>query len=166
MQDLQNSGVVDKIGYSIYDPAELDLLWSDFQPDIIQAPYNILDRRLKTSGWLQQLHDANVEVHVRSVFLQGLLLMKKERRPNKFERWNHLWNRWDQWLDVNKISALEACLGFVISEMAIDRVVVGVDSLAQLDEILSLSTTSIPQVPHDLVTSDLDLINPSNWSSL
>ena len=52
LQSLKEDGVVDKIGVSIYDPSELDTLCTRFQFDIVQAPFNILDRRLIDSGWL------------------------------------------------------------------------------------------------------------------
>ena len=57
--------------------SELDVLCQRFEFDLVQAPFNILDRRLATSGWLAKLAAMGTEVHVRSVFLQGLLLMPR-----------------------------------------------------------------------------------------
>ena len=84
IKELKNRGIVKKIGFSIYGPEELEQLWMRYRPDIIQAPFNIFDQRLKTSGWLEKLHNNNVEIHVRSIFLQGLLLMNKDDRPEEF----------------------------------------------------------------------------------
>jgi aryl-alcohol dehydrogenase-like predicted oxidoreductase len=166
MQTLKDKGIIEKIGFSIYEPTGLDQVWENFQPDIIQAPYNILDQRLKTSGWLQKLHEHGVEVHVRSVFLQGLLLMSKEQRPKKFSHWSTMWAAWDQWLVEQKFTPLEACLGFALAEPAIDRVVVGVDSLSQLEQILDSLTKEPSQIPHELIVTDQNLLNPSNWNNL
>lgn len=166
MEALKNNGLVEKIGFSIYEPSELDQLWTKFQPDIIQAPYNILDQRLKRSGWLKKLHEHGVEVHIRSVFLQGLLLMSKEQRPEKFKRWSSLWKTWDQWLTKKQLTPLEACLGFAISETAIDRVVVGVDSLIQWEQILQCSIKEFSQISEEFIITDQNLINPSNWNNL
>ena len=138
LTELKSRGIIEKIGYSVYQPKELDLLWSEFRPDIIQAPYNILDRRLKSSGWLDKLVNNEIEVHVRSIFLQGLLLMSKENRPAKFDQWNKLWDLWDNWLQEQGVSAIEACLKFVLSEKGIDFSVIGIDSKKQFDEILSV----------------------------
>ena len=69
IKELKNRGIVKKIGFSIYGPEELEQLWMRYRPDIIQAPFNIFDQRLKTSGWLEKLHNNNVEIHVRSIFL-------------------------------------------------------------------------------------------------
>jgi aryl-alcohol dehydrogenase-like predicted oxidoreductase len=166
LHELKQSGLVEKIGFSIYEPQELEKLYANFQPDIIQAPFSILDQRLKTSGWLEKLHNKGVEVHVRSVFLQGLLLMKKEDRPEKFNRWSQIWQEWDGWLEEKKISPLEASLGFVNSESMIDCSVVGVDSFEQLKEIISCSRVQIKDIPAEIITTDQELVNPSNWNKL
>jgi len=162
---LKDQDKVEKIGISIYGPDELDALCPHFQFDLVQAPFNIFDRRLATSGWLKRLHDAGTEVHVRSVFLQGLLLMGPTNRPGTFNRWQPLWDQWHRWLDDQSITPLQACLGFAISQPEISRVVVGVDSLKQLQEILA-SVEETPNVmpPPTLVSGDLDLINPSRWN--
>jgi hypothetical protein len=164
LMDLKDQGLVRKIGVSIYDPEELDSLWPHFQLDLVQAPFNILDRRVETSGWLTRMHKASTEVHVRSVFLQGLLLMEVERRPEKFKRWQPLWDQWNLWLKDQALTPVQACLGFVMSREEINRVVVGVDNRKQLQEILAAAETRIPTPPTTLAIEDLDLINPSRWS--
>jgi len=76
LQQLKRDGRIEKIGISIYDPEELDAVCSHYHLDMVQAPFNIFDRRLIDSGWLARLAEQDTELHVRSVFLQGLLLMK------------------------------------------------------------------------------------------
>ena len=109
--ELKKRKRVSKIGYSIYDPSELDDLWTDFKPDIIQAPFNLIDRRMLTSGWLNKLHNSNCEVHVRSVFLQGLLLSKTSNMPKFFKVWSSLWDNYIEWQAAENVSPLEACMG-------------------------------------------------------
>lgn len=166
LQNLKRDNIVEKIGYSIYEPTQLDLLWSPFNPDLVQAPFNVLDRRLIKSGWLQRMSESGVEVHVRSVLLQGLLLMNEKNRPNKFDRWCNLWTAWDAWLRVHGLTALQACIAFVMADPRISRVIVGVESLNQLEEILDSIYTNIKVYPEELDINDLDLINPSRWNSL
>lgn len=164
LQDLKAQGRVDKIGYSIYSPTELDLLVEDYFPDIVQAPGNVIDQRLKSSGWLKYLHDHNVEVHIRSVFLQGLLLMKQDEIPEKFNQWEEIFTKWNQWLNDNSLNQLEGCLWPIMSENMYDCLVVGVDSVHHLKQILSavknLSKISIPEI---LVTEECALLNPAKW---
>jgi len=163
---LKRDGKVKKIGFSIYSPKELNDLWNLYQPDLVQAPYNIFDRTLIKSGWLKKMSNDGVEVHVRSIFLQGLLLIDKKNRPKKFHKWKDLWNIWDKWLIDNSITALEASLSFVLSEPRISRIIVGVDGLNQLKQILNASRVCVDEFPINLCTTDKELINPSNWSSL
>ena len=163
IKELKNRGIVKKIGFSIYGPEELEQLWMRYRPDIIQAPFNIFDQRLKTSGWLEKLHNNNVEIHVRSIFLQGLLLMNKDDRPEEFNRWNFLWEIWEKWLKKESLTPLEACIKFINSESFIDYAVVGVDNLYQLKQITRISGSLIDAYPKELSVIDEDLINPSHW---
>lgn len=163
LDDLKQLGVVGKIGISIYDPQELEALISSYRFDLVQAPFNVLDRRLMTSNWLTKLKQAGTEVHARSVFLQGLMLMNATNRPARFQKWQPLWDRWHEWLIERELSPLQACLGFVLAHAEIDRVIVGVDTLEQLQEVLSTVKVS-PNPPVELNCEDADLINPSRWS--
>lgn len=166
LESLKADGLVEKIGVSIYAPEELNALWPRYRFDLVQAPYNVFDRSIETSGWLERLADSGVEVHSRSAFLQGLLLMEPADRPEKFHRWQSLWQRWDQWLEYQRISALEACLGFCFAQPLIHRIVVGVDSLAHLQEIIGYASVTATMPPDELKCLDADLINPSRWSAL
>lgn len=166
LQECKKVGLVSKIGISIYDTSELGSIIPKYPMDIVQAPYNVLDRRLITSGWMKRLHAGGIEIHVRSAFLQGLLLMQKEDRPAKFNRWHSVWNAWHEWLAQNKVSALAACLGWALASPEVTRIVLGVDSLRHLQEILTASESKSSPPPASLACSDLDLINPSRWPSL
>ena len=166
LERLKAEGIVGKIGVSIYAPQELDAVTQACVIDLVQAPFNLIDRHLVTSNWLQRLHDQGVEVHVRSVFLQGLLLMPRATIPEKFRPWFHLFDRWHAWLQENRFTAAEACLAFVASLPLIERVVVGVDSRDQLQELLRASVQEPPEQMPDLRCDDERLINPSNWNSL
>lgn len=165
MEALKELGMVDKIGLSIYSPEELELIWPHFKFDLVQAPFNIIDRRLVESGWLQRLHQSGVEVHVRSIFLQGLLLTNAVNRPAAFHRWDTIWEQWHAWLDLKKLSPLEACVGFAISHPEIDRVVVGVNNEIQLREILAYAIPFFEKPPQALMSMDENLINPARWSN-
>ena len=164
LYEMKQNGTVKKIGVSIYDPSELDALCSHFQFDLVQAPFNILDRRLIDTGWLYRLEGKGIELHARSVFLQGLLLMKHSDRPGKFSRWSSLWSLWDGWLDNTGLTPLEACLRYALSFSEISKVVVGVDGANQLKEILLASERTMPVIPENIQTNDLDLLNPVQWS--
>lgn len=165
--DLKNEGIVQKIGVSIYSPDELDKIYNIIRIDLVQAPLNVIDRRLEKSGWLKKLKNDGVEVHTRSTFLQGLLLIDYDNIPKKFSRWSTLWYRWREALEDFGLSPLQACLSYPLSLEQVDRVIVGVESAKQLKAILSASRI----IDCDLDTSfmnsiDKNLINPFNWDQL
>ena len=161
---LKEEGLVEKIGISIYTPTELDSLIPTYMPDIVQAPLNVFDRLLETSGWLSRLSKMNVEVHVRSVFLQGLLIQKPNERPANFEKWNQEFVNFDSWIESRHVSPLTACLGHVLSYPEISKVLVGVTSSNELAEIIAATTGESQRGPDNLRSSDLELIQPINWN--
>ena len=163
LNELEIEGLIKNIGISIYDTDGLDELIDNNQIDIVQAPFNIIDHRLIDSGWLTKLASKNIEIHARSIFLQGLLLMEPLKRPENFNQWNGLWSRWQQWLSDSRLTPLQACLGYVLKQSEINRIIVGVDSLNQLQEILLAANTDIPEVPSELNCADIGLINPAKW---
>jgi aryl-alcohol dehydrogenase-like predicted oxidoreductase len=162
----KRNGLVEKIGVSIYDPEELSDITARFSPDLVQAPFSLVDRRLISSGWLNRLNKAGIEVHARSIFLQGLLLMKTTDRPAKFRRWNQLWIDWQEWLEFHQCSALDACISFGLSHPEIARIVIGIDSPEQLDEVIAVALNPSALAPPDLASEDIDLVNPSRWTGL
>ena len=163
LQELKDSGRVQKVGVSIYAPSELEAISKLFRLDLVQAPFNLVDRRLHTTGWLRRLKNNGVEIHTRSVFLQGLLLMPQAAIPHKFAQWGDLWQRWHKWLSGNDVSALQACLAFPLAFPEVDRVVVGADSVSQLAQIID-AVNDAPQVDFpDLQCKEKNLINPSRW---
>jgi aryl-alcohol dehydrogenase-like predicted oxidoreductase len=166
MQKLKTEGRVKKIGISIYSPSELDACFGKFELDLIQAPFNLVDHRLCTSGWLERLKANGCEVHVRSVFLQGLLLMPRPAIPVKFGQWDCIWNTWHQWLQQHNADAVAACLAYPLSFPQIDRVVVGANDLEQLQQIMVAAGRRIQQPLPDLVCNEECLINPAKWSDL
>ena len=163
LQILKEQGLVKKIGFSAYIDNQLIKIIERFDIDIIQLPMNILDNRLINNGLLNKLYSRGIEIHTRSVFLQGLLLMDMDKRPKYFDRWSNLWKFWYEWLTDNKLSPLEASIRYMISKPEISRVLVGVDNKEQLKNIVNASDGNVPTIPEQLKTDDPDLLNPGNW---
>jgi len=163
LENYKKNGVISKIGISIYSPSQLDLILPKFSIDIVQAPFNIVDRRILNSGWLEKLSKKNIETHIRSVFLQGLLLMQYEKIPNQFSNWNRVWLKWKNWLLDNEISPVHACISFVDSFQEVDKIIVGFDSFAHFDQII-VASKKLPI--NNIINIELEdelLINPSYW---
>jgi len=167
LYEIKNKGLVKKIGVSIYEPSELDTVIRLLKIDIVQSPLNLIDRRLETSGWLTKLYDMNIEIHTRSTFLQGLLLMSRNKIPKKFEKWSHIWNTWHQKLREKNLSAIAVCLAYPLSLKEVRHVIVGVDNKEQINKIIHESKNKINKKIWSFMNSDdQDLINPTKWVNL
>jgi aryl-alcohol dehydrogenase-like predicted oxidoreductase len=166
-KDLKDKNLVKKIGLSVYEFDKFHYLLEHFDIDIIQAPFNIIDRRLAEEGWLNTLKSNSVRVDVRSSFLQGLVFMNNSERNIYFHKWSHIWDELDSWKAANKeLSVLDLCLGFIKSFYKIDNIVVGTQSAMQLEEVLLSFHSSLDMTFPDISSSDNALINPSQWRVL
>lgn len=163
MQELKDQGLVKKLGVSVYSPNELAPLLKLAQWDLVQAPLNLIDRRLQTTGWLHRLKDRGVEVHTRSAFLQGLLLTHASALPPQFAQWSGLWRAWEEWQLDTGCSALEACLAYPQSLPEVDKVVVGVSGFDDLQKILAVLHAPVPERWPHIDSHAEKLINPSQW---
>lgn len=160
---LKEQGLVSQIGVSVYAPDELSKLVERFNFDVVQAPMNIFDRRMKDTGMLSQLKKTGVAIHIRSAFLQGLLLMPIAKIPVYFAPWSPLINTYHHWLIEQNISPLQACLSYLNQHGDIDKIVVGVDDIWQLKQIIAAIDTPSTDIPDFLQSVDEGLINPSRW---
>ena len=158
----KEEGLAEKIGVSIYDPK--DLLWIStlLDLDVVQAPMSVFDRRMVNSGWLDRLSNNGVETHVRSVFLQGALVAGVENLPNTLKPWVGKFMEFETWAKSQGLSLLEAALLYPLSIPKVDKVVIGVVSVDQLEQAVIAAQKNPPDYP-DFATNDQRLINPVNW---
>lgn len=163
MQKAKRLGLVHKLGISIYSPEELNCILDEYLLDIVQCPFNLVDQRLYTSGWMKQLKKLGIEIHTRSPFLQGLLLMSHKEMNTKFPIWSEIWDKWHSWLKKSDVSAIQACLSFPLSFSNIDRVIFGANSLNELNEIIRVSKIKAKLKFPEISCNEETLINPSNW---
>lgn len=165
----RDAGLAERIGLSVYSPEQLAVLVDRLPLEIIQIPLNVFDRRFVETGWLDRLVSDDVEVHARSVFLQGLLLMPSDRVPSKFAPFRTLIDGWHAWLSGDAAagrSTVQACLAHVASYAGISRLVVGADSLAQFQDIIEAASTTPLRAPDSLASPATPLINPAQWNTL
>jgi aryl-alcohol dehydrogenase-like predicted oxidoreductase len=158
------AGVVGKIGVSVYSSATAEELSARFPIDIIQLPVNIFDQQAVLSGALDRLHDKDIEIHARSVFLQGFALADPDLLPGKLARFRDNLTALQCYAREHSLSPMTVALWFVLKQASIEKVVVGVTSVRELNEVISSANQIVDtlSVSH-LATSDLSLINPGLW---
>lgn len=161
---LKEKNVVSKIGVSIYSPNILQDIQKLIDLDIVQAPFNIFDQRILSSGWADRLKQANVEIFTRSTFLQGLLLTQKQNlHPYFIENWPEFFNAWFDFLENDQNDAATVALNFALNQPWVNKVVVGVDSAKHLKNLIQVEQFSTSIVFPQLECDDEKLINPSKW---
>lgn len=161
LQGLKEEGVAGGIGISAYVADDPVRLAERFRPDAMQIPFSILDQRLLRDGSLARLKELGVEVHARSLFLQGLLFM--DPLPEKLEYAAPALKAVRARIAAAGTTPLAAALSFVLSRPEVDVAVVGVAALKQIDEIMA-SLAPSPDLDWDACAlDDARLLTPSLW---
>jgi aryl-alcohol dehydrogenase-like predicted oxidoreductase len=163
--ELRETGFADRIGVSIYDRAELELARRLLPLDIVQLPLNAFDQRFLRDGTLAELRDEGIEVHARSAFLQGLLLIAPDELPSHLEAAAAALCRFREWGRSRDLSPIEAALAAVRDQLGVDLILVGANSASELAECVA--AMNAPPTPEAGITSlavnNPALIDPRHW---
>ena len=159
----KKDGLINKIGVSVYTIQELKKIILRFKIDLVLLPFNIFDQRLIKSNILQELKDRNIEIHTRTTFLQGLLLLEGSKIPSKFEKYKKYFDNWNKIQKKIKIPKFEICLKYALSNKYIDKVIVGIDNSKQFNLLIKAAGYLKIQTKSVDASKEIDLINPSKW---
>ncbi len=161
--EMREKKLINKIGVAVYSVEEIENLLKKFHFDIVSIPFNIFDRRLVSSGLLKKLKNMNIQIFARSIFLQGLLLMKKKQRPIYFNKWTKIFRGWDEFSKKSRNTRLENCLGYVLNYPEIDKIILGFDNYRHFQNLVkSIKPIKIPKFTKKF---DNNLSNPTMWSN-
>ena len=167
--DLRRKGLVGRLGVSVQNRAEFDGAAVDPDVEIIQMPFNLLDRRWEELAPAR----ANLAVHARSVFLQGLLTgVPAARWPVAagFDAAGLVEKLQQLALALGRKDVADLAVAFVRSQPWIESMVIGVETEAQLSENLERFTTSplsaaeVEVVRRDLPRLPAQLVDPAQWT--
>lgn len=166
LNNLKKQNLVEKIGVSVYNEAEINQILEKYEIDLIQLPINVLDQRLLKSDILKRIKDKSIEIHARSIFLQGILLEKPNDLPGYFVPFKDSLKKWHKFLEKYSLTSIEGALSFAHSLGILDYIVLGVTSLDNLQEITNAfdKIKSFPNIDYySFASNDEALINPSLW---
>ena len=166
LEKLKDQNLVQKIGISVYTEAEIIEVLKRYKIDLIQIPINVFDQRLLRSGILQQVKDKGIEIHARSLFLQGILLEEPKKLPKYFLPYIEHIMKWHSFLKNNALTPLDGAIGFAHSLGMIDYAIIGVTSLEHLVEVKTAFDKMSLATPIDytkLAVYDESFINPHIW---
>lgn len=168
LEAIRASGLAERVGVSVYHPGEARELLDRYPISLIQLPFNIFDQRFLRSGVLAYCSERGVEVHARSIFLQGAILQEPASLPRHLLAFAPHLRKFRGFLDDVGIGPLAAALGFVFARPELATCIVGVDCSGQLEAILA-ATKAAKHVPLEslgaMVINDESLLNPARWPS-
>ena len=161
LEYLKKKKYFKKIGISIYETSCLNRLVNSYDLDVVQCPYNILDKRILTTGWFDKLKKIDIEIYARSIFLQGLLVNKAIYKKKSFKKWKKKISMWFQSLENNNISPIDYCLSDILVN-DFDKIIIGINNFDSLKEIINFRKVDINKMSH-LKINDYKLIDPRKW---
>ncbi len=167
LQKQQKKGYISKIGVSVYTNAQFEEVINDSFISLIQLPYNLLDNNLQRGDLLEKSQKYKKEIHTRSVFLQGLFFKNPDEFPKKLTPLKDEIRHLIGLSKTFKIDLGSIALNYALHHKSINHVLIGVDTMAQLETNLQLLNQEIPQELISIIdkinVKNIELLNPSNW---
>ncbi len=166
LQALRDAGLCEKIGMSVYASDDPVRLARRFRPDIVQAPASLLDQRLLLDGTLARLAGVGIEVHLRAIFLNGLLFLPPDRAPSHLKSAASRISRARRLIAEGRSDPLQAALGFALSRPEAAVVLVGVSSAAEMSAVVAAAANPPPDLDWDeMAIDDPTVLEPGQWAA-
>lgn len=163
---LKDEGLARRIGVALYASDDPVGVARRFRPDVIQAPASLLDQRLLVSGALADIAEMGVEVHLRSIFLNGLLFLPPDRVPAQLKGAAGRISRARRMIAEGRSDPLQAALGFALSRKEAAAVLVGVTSAAELSAVIAAASSPPPDLDwDDMALDDPDALDSRHWAA-
>lgn len=162
-EKLKKKKIIKMFGYSIYNFQKYKKNILKIKPDILQFPYNLIDKRVSKKDFIE-IKKNKIKIYVRSIFLQGLLLCDSKNLPKNFIKFSVLWKNYEKYLNLNKINKLQAALSFVCNNKMIDKFIIGFKSMKEFKQILECKVSK-KKINFETKNKSIQkfLINPRVW---
>ena len=165
--EMRSIGKIQKIGVSIYTNEELQEVLDSSEIELIQLPYNLLDNHTQRFQILRQAKYKGVEIHTRSAFLQGLFFKPLSTLSGNLLNLQKDLERLNDFCESENIDMATLALNYPMSKPYIDKVLIGVDTVEQLQQnigaISSYKNTSLFEYIDQIAIENNKILNPSLW---
>jgi aryl-alcohol dehydrogenase-like predicted oxidoreductase len=166
LKRLRDEGLFDQVGVCAYASDDPVGVARRFKPDLLQAPASLLDQRLLLDGSLMAVREMGIEVHLRSIFLNGLLFLPPDRVPAQLKGAAGRLSRARRMIAEGRSDPLQAALGFALSRPEADAVIVGAGSAAELAAVLAAASSPPPDLDWDeMAIDDPIALDPDRWAA-
>lgn len=154
LKALKDQGLCKRIGVPVYASDDPVGVARRFKPDIMQAPASLLDQRLLLDGSLATIAEMGIEVHLRSIFLNGVLFLPPDRAPSHLKAAAGRISRARRLIAEGKSDPLQASLGFALTRPEASYVLVGVTSAAEMSAVVAAAMSPLPDLDWDEMAID------------
>ena len=160
LQKLKKKGIFNKLGISVYTKNQTVKIIKKYNIDILQFPYNLVNRSFEEQNFINKLKRRKIELHARSCFLQGVLLNKPKTKKIFFK--NNL-EAYFKWIQKETLTPFEACLNFVYKNKDIDKFVLGFDNLKQIKHLKNINLKKKINFPKKFTVKNKKILDPRKW---
>lgn len=165
LAEAKARGLVEKIGVSVYGAKDIDRAVALFKPDVVQVPASVFDQRLLASGHLDALKRSGVEIHARSIFLQGVVLMSPSALPPHLAAARAALEKFDAACRVAGCSRIAAAMAFALCNPVFDTVLVGVTTPREWAEILEAAKERVNLPFEEFAVDQEEIVSPILWKT-
>lgn len=164
--ELKKSGLINNVGVSLYKKEEMEDVISNYEVDFIQIPFNLLDNHYEKEDIFKKINNKGVEVHARSIFLQGLFFKPYDKYSNQLKPLIKYMKVIDKIIKESNSNIETLAINYPLKKDYIDKVIFGVHNLNQFSKNIKIINSR-----HELNLNKIDLINveekellmPYNW---
>lgn len=165
---IKKDGYARKIGVSIYEPEEAMKCIERPNVDFMQLPYSIFDQRMSHAGVFEKAKEDTIQIHSRSAFIQGLILMKEDEVPEFLKAARPIVRRIDVLCNRYEISRISLAMNYVKLQNRISHLVFGVDNIQQLRENIEIFKQDLPEdmvrdIAVEFANIEANIVMPSLW---
>ena len=136
--EMKKEGLIKNTGVSVYEPVHVEQALDNPKIDMLQAPFNVFDQRAYKLGWFDKAKGLNKLFFVRSIYLQGLLLLSPEDIPYNMKFVTPALASYRKICQISNFNAKELALAFISSKIGNAYIVFGAEKKEQIKETLSL----------------------------
>ena len=167
LNELKSEGLIKNIGVSVYTNDQLKSLLNEDLITVVQLPFNLLDNFNVRGDLINQLKIKGKVIHTRSAFLQGLFFKKSSDNISIVQALKPHLKALNKIVKKQGCSMEELALSYCIKEKNIDNVIIGVDSISQLNANIKAAAYEVNEEAlkciNNINVEKLDLLNPSLW---
>ena len=164
LRKIKKSGKILNFGVSVYSCEDTEKIIENHKIDFIQIPFNLFDQSLLKKNFYKKLQKKKIDIHIRSIFLQGLVFIDYKKEKNK--KILKITKKLNFFLEKTKHEKMKLLINFIKNYNFYKKIVIGVNSLNQLKEIIKIFEQNDKYNKNQFLQykiSDKSLIDPRNW---